>query len=683
MKLCPACQRCFEDTDAVCSFDSTALVPSRHGSRMIAEKYRLDRLLGRGGMGAVYEGTHVDLDRPVAIKLLLPDFTADPEALERFRREARAAARLNHPNVADTYDYGSLPEGGAYIVMELIAGETLREYMDKVGQLPFGEAIQIARQVTSGVEAAHRHDITHRDLKPSNIILTRDHDGRMLAKVVDFSVAKLKEGTTSGAALTATGSLIGTPRYMSPEQCADNTADDRSDIYSLGVILYEMLAGRTPFEGPTTTAIAIKHIQAPPPPVEEFRADTPASLRALIASALAKSPSERPQTALAFAAELDEAAKELPPSELEARPAIATDKIAVPGTERRAPQTQKIENEPQTGRTGEPTREDSISLGEKVNEQADATPSVHSYAVGVGEQDEELETKVSSKEAGKGALAVDKDSADKDKEVGVETAAIAAPQTERTTVPAESNFPLLSEHSKTAPVAQGSSTTSSSRRETETIETAPPSTKFLPYIVAAALILAVGVGIMMFAFRGTRTASSTDNQSASTGNRSGANASNRADDRAANNGNSQPALSDSNTSPSPAPSLAGARDARAELTSLRDQWINATTSRDINRLISFYPPVVESFYLKRNVSRAAVRDEKQRLIEQASSIELETSQPDITFGNDGRTAIMTFHKRWNFRGAQNSSGEVVQELRWSKTNEGWKITSERDREIVR
>ncbi|HEV7843602.1 MAG TPA: serine/threonine-protein kinase, partial [Pyrinomonadaceae bacterium] len=344
MKLCPACQHCYEDTDAVCSFDSSVLVPYRHGSRMIAGKYRLDRLLGRGGMGAVYEGTHVDLERPVAVKLLLPDFTADPEALERFRREARAAARLNHPNVADTYDYGSLPEGGAYIVMELIAGETLRERMDAVGQLPFGEAIQIARQVTSGVEAAHRSGITHRDLKPSNIILTRDHDGRMLAKVVDFSVAKLKEGTTSGAALTATGSLIGTPRYMAPEQCADNKTDARSDIYSLGVILYEMLAGRAPFEGPTTTAIAIKHIQEPPTPVEKFRTDTPASLRELIAQSLAKSPSERPQTAQEFAARLDEAAKELPVAEADGQALTSKDKTNS-ATEKRAAETnpQKIE----------------------------------------------------------------------------------------------------------------------------------------------------------------------------------------------------------------------------------------------------------------------------------------------------------------------------------------------------
>jgi hypothetical protein len=174
-----------------------------------------------------------------------------------------------------------------------------------------------------------------------------------------------------------------------------------------------------------------------------------------------------------------------------------------------------------------------------------------------------------------------------------------------------------------------------------------------------------------------------ENSRASTGenrNAAGAATANRTETSKSDN---QPALSDAGASPSPANSSTAPRDARTELQSLRDQWVNATVTRDINKLISFYPPVMDAFYLKRNVPLSAVRSEKQRMLEQASSIEMQTGQPEITLGADGRTATMTFRKSWNFKGAQNSSGEVVQELRWVKTNDSWKITSERDLDVIR
>jgi eukaryotic-like serine/threonine-protein kinase len=299
MKLCPTCQHCYEDADASCAQeDHAALVLLRPGPRLIADKYLLHRLLGRGGAGAVYAATDAELGRPVAIKLLLPDVPTDEQALERFRREGRAAARLNHPNVADIYHYGTLPGGEAYLVMELVKGLTLRQYLRLGAPLPFTDAIKIAKQVANGVEAAHQGGIIHRDLKPSNIILTRTHTGRLRAKIVDFGIAKLKEQMATGeGSLTATGCFIGTPRYMSPEQCAGYDLDERSDIYSLGVILYEMVAGQAPFEGPTPIAIALKRIKEPPPPLKEFRPDVPEPLAHLVMESLHVNPSARPQTA--------------------------------------------------------------------------------------------------------------------------------------------------------------------------------------------------------------------------------------------------------------------------------------------------------------------------------------------------------------------------------------------------
>ena len=277
--------------------------------RVLEAKYQLIACLGAGGMGAVYRARRAHIGDEVAVKILHPQYLTAKGALERFRREARAAALLHHPNVVAIYDYGEAPgeDVPAFIVMELVAGRSLRQLLqaERMFQLP--RAVSLMREICAGVGAAHRHQVVHRDLKPDNIIvLPPDPEtGHEVAKVVDFGLAKLRD-LAADHTLTQTGAVMGTPYYMSPEQCRGDKIDARADVYSLGALLYEVLAGAPPFLAPTPTGVVAKHLTEAPPPLPE-QLGLPPLVEAVIMRALAKDPEARPTDATTLARELQAA----------------------------------------------------------------------------------------------------------------------------------------------------------------------------------------------------------------------------------------------------------------------------------------------------------------------------------------------------------------------------------------
>jgi serine/threonine protein kinase len=256
VKECPACGACYDSTSEACTRDQRELTLSLPVERTIDTKYRLEQMIGRGGMGAVYEATDLRLDRRVAIKIMLGNMFGDRAALRRFEREAQASARLNHPNIITVYDYGSIRTDGAYLVMELVRGSTLRSELQRAGRLDPQTAATWFRQLLEGVKAAHQAGVIHRDLKPENVLISSDAAGREQIKVLDFGLAKLRQLDAADLeSLTAPGTIMGTFAYMSPEQVTGEEVDDRSDIFSLGVMVMEALIGHRPFVGRTSTEL--------------------------------------------------------------------------------------------------------------------------------------------------------------------------------------------------------------------------------------------------------------------------------------------------------------------------------------------------------------------------------------------------------------------------------------------
>jgi serine/threonine-protein kinase len=298
MKFCPQCQRQYSDLENVCPVDDTILYLKDLLNLVgctIANQYIVEQLAGIGGMSAVYRAYHKRLECPVALKILLPHLTLnDPEMVRMFEREARAAGQINHPNIARLYESGRTSEDLIYLVMEWLEGHTLEKILRQNAPLDWEATALILQQITAGLDAAHHNRIIHRDLKPGNIMVVPQEQGPMQVKILDFGIAKIATTDSDNFVSTA----VGTVHYASPEQMIPgNQIDPRTDLYSVGVMLYEMLTGHLPFEGGSVAEMVRQHLLETPLPLSFNRPDAPPAVITLVEQLLAKKIAARPATA--------------------------------------------------------------------------------------------------------------------------------------------------------------------------------------------------------------------------------------------------------------------------------------------------------------------------------------------------------------------------------------------------
>jgi eukaryotic-like serine/threonine-protein kinase len=285
-----------------------AKIAPLQAGEMLGGKYRVVRQLGEGGMGIVYEAHHPLLQKPVAIKVLRPELARVEERRDRFEAEARATAAIGHPNIVAVTDMGETPEGALYFVMDRLNGETLAERLLRLGKLDIRSAAVVALDVLAGLEAAHALMLVHRDLKPDNIFMAKMTAGREIAKILDFGIAKALAGAGKRRSGTQLGFTVGTPMYMAPEQAlADTNIDARADLWALGVIVYEMISGRPPFQSEDTVEVLTRVVSGNRAPLAAVCPEAPPALVELIESALSAERAKRPATAGEFAARLQQA----------------------------------------------------------------------------------------------------------------------------------------------------------------------------------------------------------------------------------------------------------------------------------------------------------------------------------------------------------------------------------------
>ena len=311
-KVCPGCGTRYDRAAIFCQHDGQRLAlpeqpPDPYIGQLLLDQFRIEELIGAGGMGTVYRAHQTTIDRDVAIKILHPELTQNADAVRRFQREAKVASKLDHPNVTRVFLFGQLPDGSLYLVMPFLSGRSLQDVLHNRGALQADRSLHIAMQICAGVGEAHAHGVVHRDVKPENVLLVDRAGDPDFVKVLDFGVARWMSGEQTIA--TQTGLIFGTARYISPEGAAGEPTDARSDVYSIAVLTYQMLAGSTPFDASAPVALLMKHIHERPPELTSRAPHfVPPTIADVVMRALSKNPEARPDDAHAFGVALREAA---------------------------------------------------------------------------------------------------------------------------------------------------------------------------------------------------------------------------------------------------------------------------------------------------------------------------------------------------------------------------------------
>ena len=651
--------------------------------RVLDGKYEIIAPLGAGGMGAVYRARRVLIGDEVAVKVLHSRLTGDEKLVERFRREARAAAQLHHPNVVTIHDYGEArgPGGFAYIVMELVRGESLRALLKREGRLDPRRAVSLMRDVCAGVAAAHRRGIVHRDIKPDNIIVTPPDEDRDTesVKVVDFGIAKLRDLAAEGSTLTEAGMMVGTLFYMSPEQCKGEPLDSRADVYSLGAMLHEMLAGAPPFTASNITSLIFKHVGEPPPPLPEDL-HVPAALRAAVLRALSKDPDARPRDASEFSREIQAALTSAPPEINAAGAADAkpSSEVFFPATTRPVPVTPSAPPQPSQQRVPEPEEVTVVQdPAARASRPLPAQPQQYP-------QRPPAPAVAPPRRSRKGYV------------VGLVIVFLVG----ASALAALGIFLYMTRGGGTTVNVNVRPTPTPPRANANTNANASPTPTPLPDSMQLAEVKVLGGSLLspsdlagmtaaqLRLLRNTvtarhgRTFSDSDLRQYFQSRPWYKPDNNYDEDQLTTNDKANADLLKAFEEHDGQPPRADPERVRRDVEDALEEWADSTRDRDLDKHMSRYADMLETYYKRQNVGSAQVRNDRNSAFTRYDRMDVRLDNFDIKPDPTGLRATAAFDKTWEFDSPdKNSKGSVRQQITLVKAGGRWLINGEKDLQV--